>query len=112
VILDGGRKRAGRKIAVGADPARPVHDGDPVAGLLPEPADDILPGERIGREGGAHQPRFVLQPLGDVALEVASQCTLGDDDERPDRDDEDEEYAENQPAGKAHRRGSSAARNR
>ena len=56
VVLDR-REGARREVAVGADPARAVHQRDAMVVLPGEPVNRLVPAERVGRQRLADQPR-------------------------------------------------------
>jgi len=62
------------------------------------------PGERVGREQQRHQPRFALQAVSDLFLEVAAQQAIGGDDQPADGDGEEQARRDEQPGDELHAR--------
>ena len=84
VIFERG-ELAGWKVAIGADPAATVDQGNAMSGLRSEPTYGDLPCCGIGGKGLAHQTRLALQRAHDVGFQIPSKRALGQPEEDPHR---------------------------
>jgi hypothetical protein len=102
VVFDG-RKRADRKVTVGADPATPVYQGDAVFYLTAKPMYRRLPGSGVFRQSLVNQTRLVLQRTRDIGFEIMPEGAFGHPEQDGYYENENEDRSEDQPLGEAHR---------
>ena len=101
VIFERG-KLAGGKVAIRADPAAAVDQGNAMSGLRSEPTYGDLPCCGVGGEGLANQARFALQRAHDVGFQIPAERALGQPKEDPHRQHQDQNGSQHQPPNKAH----------
>ena len=93
---------AGGKVAIRADPAAAVDQGNAMSGLRSETTYGGLPCCGIGGEGLADQARFALQRAHNVGFQIPAEGALGQSGEDPHRQHQDQNGSQDPPPIKAH----------